>query len=334
MVACPECRTISSYSAWYTTPSRSDITDVINLLEQEFNIDRSHIHVTGTSMGGSGTLQYAMFNPQIIASACPVMGVTNFTEFYNWTPDSTLKNSIKTAFGGTPSQVPLVYKDESPLGNEIRFMHTPVFLLHGSADTVVPVSNSRNLNTSLAKAGYDVNYVEVPGVGHYGTDLIGGREQMIYEWFRDHSLAANSSLYLKTGWNMVSFPVIPSNTTFASIFTSVGNYQVLTWSGTSYLAPTNAEAGRGYWVMVLSETIVNVTGVSVESYERDLPAGWSMIGSIYNATVNGDIVFPPPTFYQLLTWNGFSYVDAKSVGIEPGKGYWALVLTPTHITVG
>jgi pimeloyl-ACP methyl ester carboxylesterase len=197
MVACPECRTISGYSAWYTEPSRSDITDVINLLEQEFTVDRSHIHVIGTSMGGSGTLQYAMFNPQIIASVCPVMGVTNFTEFYNWPQvDPTLKTSISTAFGGTPSQVPQVYNNESPLGNEIRFMHMPVFLLHGSADTVVPVSNSRNLNASLTRAGYVVKYVEVPGVGHYGTDLIGGREQMIYEWFRDHPLYASIHLLL------------------------------------------------------------------------------------------------------------------------------------------
>jgi dienelactone hydrolase len=188
IVACAECRTISGYSAWYTAPSRSDITDVINLLEQEFNIDRSHIHVMGTSMGGSGTLKYAMFNPDIIASVCPIMGVTNFTEFYYWTTDSTLRNSIRTAYGGTPSQVPLVYNDESPLGNEIRFIHTPVFLLHGSADTVVPVSNSRNLYNSLTQAGYDVKYVEVPGVGHYATTLVEGHEQEIYEWFRDHPL--------------------------------------------------------------------------------------------------------------------------------------------------
>jgi VCBS repeat-containing protein len=188
MVACPESRTISGYSAWYTAPSRSDITDVINLLEQEFNVDPSHIHVMGTSMGGSGTLKYAMFNPDIIASVCPIMGVTNFTEFYYWTPDSTLQNSIRTAYGGTPSQVPLVYNDESPLGNEIRFMHTPVFLLHGSADTVVPVSNSRNLYSSLTQAGYDVKYVEVQGVGHYATTLVEGHEQEIFEWFRDHPL--------------------------------------------------------------------------------------------------------------------------------------------------
>jgi len=196
MVVCPECRYVGStgYQDWYSAPSRSDITDVIHLLEQEFSIDRSHIDVMGTSMGGSGALKYAMFNPDIIASACDVMGVTNFTEFYYWTTNSDLHNSIAAAYGGTPSQVPQVYNNESPLGNEIRFMHTPLFLLHGSADTVVPVSNSRNLNNSLSQAGYVVKYDEVPGVDHYGTDLIDGREQEIYQWFRDHPLEGSPTV--------------------------------------------------------------------------------------------------------------------------------------------
>jgi len=202
MVACAECRTIGGYSAWYTAPSRSDITDVINLLEQEFNVDRSHIHVMGTSMGGSGTLKYAMFNPEIIASACDIMGVTEFIEFHDWTTDSNLHNSIEATYGGTPSAVPQVYKDENPWGNEIRFRHTPVFLLHGSADTVVPVSNSRNLYSSLTQAGYEVKYVEAPGVGHYATTLVEGHEQEIFNWFNNHPmLAAYEECRM---WGMVS----------------------------------------------------------------------------------------------------------------------------------
>jgi Prolyl oligopeptidase family len=142
--------------------------------------------VMGISMGGSGTLKYAMFNPDIVASVCAIYGVSNYTEFYSWT-DTFLRNSLSTAYGGTPSQVPLVYNDESPLGNEIRFMNTPVFLIHGSSDTLVPVSNSRNLNKTLSQAGYDVTYIEVPGAGHDVTTFE-GLEQTIYEWFRNHPL--------------------------------------------------------------------------------------------------------------------------------------------------
>lgn len=142
-------------------------------------------------------------------------------------------------------------------------------------------------------------------------------------------LSWNSSF--SAGWNIVSFPCLPEDTNFSSLFSGVGYYQVLTWNGVSYVTPTAAEAGRGYWVLVLADANVTVQGVPVHSYELDLPAGWSMIGSVYNATVNASTVFPG--YYQLLTWSGTSYIDAKSVGIQPGKGYWALALEPTHIIV-
>jgi hypothetical protein len=34
-----------------------------------------------------------------------------------------------------------------------------------------------------------------------------------------------SNLTLTAGWNMVSFPVIPSNTSFSSMFSGVGYYR-------------------------------------------------------------------------------------------------------------
>jgi hypothetical protein len=128
---------------------------------------------------------------------------------------------------------------------------------------------------------------------------------------------------------MVSFPVLPDDVSFSSVFSGMGYYQIIAWSGTSYVTPTTVEAGRGYWVLVLSSTTLNITGTPVYSYEADLPAGWSMIGSVYDVTVDAADVFPD--YYQLVTWSGTSYVTATT--IEPSKGYWALVLTPTHITV-
>jgi hypothetical protein len=136
--------------------------------------------------------------------------------------------------------------------------------------------------------------------------------------------------HLSAGWNMISFPVIPNNSSFASIFNGAGYYQILTWSGTSYVTPADAEAGCGYWALVLGDTELTVSGQMVESYETSLPAGWSMIGSVYGKTVNASDVFGND-YYQLITWSGTSYVPATT--IEPGKGYWALVLVPKNITV-
>jgi len=141
----------------------------------------------------------------------------------------------------------------------------------------------------------------------------------------------NFDVNLAAGWNMVSFPAIPDDPSFSSIFAGAGFYQVLTWDGSTYVTPSVAEAGVGYWVLVLEETSVPIVGaVPVAGYERELAAGWSMIGSIYGEIVDAGTVFPG--FYQLLTWDGSTYVSSTT--IEPGKGYWALVLEPTTITVG
>lgn len=42
----------------------------------------------------------------------------------------------------------------------------PVFLVHGSADAIVPVNQARRLRNALAVAGVDHVYREIPGLGH------------------------------------------------------------------------------------------------------------------------------------------------------------------------
>ena len=92
-------------------------------------------------MGGGGALKYGMFNNGVVASLVDIHGIANFTQFYN--DNSGYRASLVATYGGTPTQVPVVYANESALGNEVRFRHTPVMILHGTADTVVSVSQSR-----------------------------------------------------------------------------------------------------------------------------------------------------------------------------------------------
>jgi hypothetical protein len=136
-------------------------------------------------------------------------------------------------------------------------------------------------------------------------------------------------LHLSAGWNLASFPCLPlDDLSFAYILEEVPFYQVLTWDGTSYVTPTYVELGKGYWLLVMEETTVNYWGLPAQRYELDLPAGWSLIGSV-SCPVEANAVFPG--FYQLYSWNGAAYVPSTT--IDPWKGYWVLVLEPTHIVV-
>jgi predicted esterase len=195
IVVAVECREISGYDDWYIEQTRRDITDVLNLLRNDYAIDSSRIHVMGRSMGGGGALKYAMFNPQIIASLVDIHGIANFAQFYNDDIQNQFRPSLSAAYGGTPLQVPLVYANESALGNEVRFKHTPVMIIHGALDQTVNVAQSRTLNQSLSTLGYVVKYIEVPE-GDHSPSIVYGREMEIFNWFNDHPLWGNTHLLL------------------------------------------------------------------------------------------------------------------------------------------
>ena len=248
IVVSVECRSVSGYQDWYSEPTRRDITDIINLIKITYNIDASHIHIMGNSMGGGGALKYAMFNNDVIASLVDINGITDYAQFYYDT--STYKASLVAAYGGTPTQVPGVYADESAHGNEERFIHTPVMILHGDADNVVNVAQSRTFYQSLEELGYVVRYIEVPGVSHDASALIIGREQEIFDWFKDHPLNT----------------MVSPSTTITSIPVGTG---FVTVDGTAIKTPQTFNWAVGEKHTLTASSLVSGTGVQY------VYTGWS-----------------------------------------------------------
>lgn len=133
---------------------------------------------------------------------------------------------------------------------------------------------------------------------------------------------------LDTGWNMVSLPVIAEDMSADSILAGVGYYQLITWSGTQYVEAIEFEVGKGYWLLSLADVSIQVSGTPVEQFSIDLNSGWKMIGGL-NTLSSAAETFPG--YYQLYAWDGVGYLE--STILEPGKGYWALVLEDTQITL-
>jgi acetyl esterase/lipase len=75
-------------------------------------------------------------------------------------------DEVVALLGGTPAEVPDRYRDASPLswvGEETA----PFLVIHGAADDVVPVGQSRQLVAALRAAGVPVTYLELEGAGHH-----------------------------------------------------------------------------------------------------------------------------------------------------------------------
>ena len=121
---------------------------------KEFNGDRSRIYLTGISMGGYGTWAIAANNPSKFAALAPVCGGVRTPPNVNIPP-------------GTPDAA----KASDPYQAVAQKVGgTPVWVFHGGADPVVPVSESRKMVEALKAAGRDVRYSEYEGVGHNSWD--------------------------------------------------------------------------------------------------------------------------------------------------------------------
>lgn len=128
------------------------IMKLVEWAEEHYNVDSDRIYCYGMSLGGYGTLDLCATYPDRIAAGMAMCG------------------------GAT-------VKDLSGLSR------IPMWIVHGTADTAVPVSASDRVVEAIKKTGDDSRliYTRMPGVNH-------GRPARIfycyqtYDWMFSHSL--------------------------------------------------------------------------------------------------------------------------------------------------
>ena len=116
-----------------SVPESNELKAVIELLDslqEEFSIDSNRIYASGLSMGGFGAWDLMMRHNDYFAAGICVCG------------------------GGDVSQ-----------GEALK--DTPLYIFHGTADTAVPISGSKNTVQAIKDAGGElVTYIEYAGAGH------------------------------------------------------------------------------------------------------------------------------------------------------------------------
>lgn len=138
---------VSSQSNRRSDLSEEDVMEVLQLVRQQYKIDENRIYLMGHSMGGYGTWAMAADHPEIWAALGPISG------------------------GGNPASVE-------------RFKTIPEVVVHGDADTVVPVTASRAMVDAMKKLGTEVKYIEVPGGSH--ISVAGSNMAAIFDFFDAH----------------------------------------------------------------------------------------------------------------------------------------------------
>ena len=141
---------------------------------KEFRGDPRRIYLTGLSAGGNGSWYLASRYPEKFAAAIIVCGFI-------------------FEFEGRSSRVhypALAGGETDPYGYVARRVaRIPVWMFHGDADGSVTVDESRKMFAALKKIGADVQYTELPGVGHNAWDPAYSRADVI-EWMLKQRLPA------------------------------------------------------------------------------------------------------------------------------------------------
>lgn len=130
-------------------------------------VNDEKIGCLGASYGGFMT-QYLQTKTDIFAAAASHAGISNVTSYWgegNW----GYSYNTTAAPESYPWNNPDLFTKHGSLFNADK-IHTPLLLLHGKADTNVPIGESIQLFNALRILGRDVEFIQVDGENHYISD--------------------------------------------------------------------------------------------------------------------------------------------------------------------
>jgi acetyl esterase/lipase len=137
--------------------------------DYQFNTEK--VVLLGASAGGHLALlqAYKQTTPKVKA-VVSLFGPTDITALYNsYSTNSLNQLAIGILLGGTPTANPSLYQSSSPI-NYVTAQTPPTLLLHGTADPIVPISQSTALKTKLETSGVAVKMVTYTNAGHGDWD--------------------------------------------------------------------------------------------------------------------------------------------------------------------
>jgi len=133
---------------------------------EKYHVDPDHIGVIGGSAGGHLSAMVGLTDAKAgldpmgpdAGISCRVQAIVTM-----YGPAELRKDTVKLP--GTREQVPDLYKLASPV-THVSKDNPPVLLLHGTADKLVPVTQSEQLAEALKKAGVEHQLIIVEGAPH------------------------------------------------------------------------------------------------------------------------------------------------------------------------
>ena len=151
VVVLPQCPA----NRWWTEPEMQSLAlKALDQTAKEFKGDSKRTYLTGLSMGGYGSWVMAKNNSKKFAALAVICGGVR--------PPAGLR---------LPEPARPAENEPDPYSTVAsKVGKTPVWVFHGGADPVVPVTESRKMVEALKAKDSRVRYNEYEGVGHNSWD--------------------------------------------------------------------------------------------------------------------------------------------------------------------
>ena len=131
---------------WTDTEALRDL--ILDVLSR-YRLDSSRVYLTGMSMGGRGTWYMAYRNPDLFSAIAPLAAFQTIPDTWSLT-----------------------------------LVRTPVWVFHGDADKLAPISDDVEMVDTINSHGGHAQLSVLKGKGHDITSIYDGPE--LYRWFLQH----------------------------------------------------------------------------------------------------------------------------------------------------
>jgi dipeptidyl aminopeptidase/acylaminoacyl peptidase len=150
-------------NAWGQVTAQEIIDGTRKFCGEHAFVDSARIGCIGASYGGFMT-QYLLTQTGLFAAAISHAGISSIASYWGEGYWGYAYSGAASAFS-YPWNNPDLYVNQSPLFQADKIT-TPLLLLHGSADTNVPVGESIQMFNALKILGKNVEFIQVQGENH------------------------------------------------------------------------------------------------------------------------------------------------------------------------
>lgn len=149
-------------STWYAGAAHLDVLQVLDDVQQRFEVDEDRRYLAGYSMGGYGSYLFGLLYPDRFAGAYPVSGAMTIGLWAGVFEDGS---DTQGANGG-----------DGNLENTYRLVENarnlPYVIHHGTDDELVPITGVQRMAAKFADLGYEYRFYRFLGYEHFTQAVI------------------------------------------------------------------------------------------------------------------------------------------------------------------